>query len=41
MVSFYQTSYKIDERAYNKADLHKQQCYGTQDLGACIVSVFI
>ena len=31
-------SYKIDELAYDKADLHKQ-CYGTLRFGAHTVSV--
>ena len=27
-------SCKINKRSYNKADLHRKQCYGTQTLGA-------
>ena len=32
---FYQVSCKIDQHAFNKADLHRKQCYGTQNLARC------
>ena len=37
----YLTSYKIGKRAYNEAELHRKQYFGTPQLGAYVLSVRI